>query len=164
MKKKTKVVLIILPAFVVLLLCLRAYPILADDKELIFTPIQQGEPSAFRELFRILRSEGESLTLTPKLEGKIELALENPHLADFMAALGIIKRLKENEVELPPAWDDSDFLMDRLVISLKNDVHYLYHNTKENANLTKQVQLSSLNDSEFKKKATYLKNVKDVIS
>ena len=157
MKKKTKAVLITLSAFIVLLLCLRAYPILADDKELIFTPIQQEDPTVFRELLRILRSEGVNLTLTPELKEKIELALEKPQLVDFMAALGAIKTLKEKGVELPPVWDDSDFLSERLIVALKNDVHHLYQNTQENTNLTKQIQLSSLDDSGFRKKAGYLK-------
>lgn len=157
MKKKTKAVLISISAFILLLLCLRAYPILADDKELIFTPIKQDVPTAYKELLQISRIEGENLTLTADLEEKIELALEKPQLVDFMAALGIIKKLKEKDVELPPVWEDEDFLSERLVVALKNDVHYLYQNTKENTNLTEQILLSSLDTSEFEKQVGYLK-------
>lgn len=157
MKKKTKAVLISISAFILLLCCLRAYPILADDKELIFTPIKQDDPTAYKELLRISRSEGENLTLTADLEERMELALEKPQLVDFTAALGVIKKLKEKEVELPPEWEDKDFLSERLVIALKNDIHYLYQNTKENTNLTEQILLSSLDASEFEKQVGYLK-------
>ncbi|ADE56107.1 hypothetical protein [Coraliomargarita akajimensis] len=157
MQIQTKAALITSSVFVILLLSLRVYPILADDKELLFTPIQQDDPTAYRELLQILRSEEKDLTLTPELEEKVESALEAPQLVDFLAALGIIKKLKENEAALPPAWEDSEFLSARLIEALKNDVHYLYQSAQEDSNLTRQIQLTNMNDSAFMNKADYLK-------
>lgn len=157
MKKKLKVVLISLAAATVLIVGLRLYPVLADDSNLVFEPIQQEEPIAYKEFLSILRDDSYELTLTTELKEKIQLALEEPNLSDFRAALGIIRRLKEKGTKLPPAWNDRDFLSERLIVALKNDVHYLYQHTQEGTNLTKQIQLSSLDDSEFKKKADYLK-------
>jgi hypothetical protein len=69
----------------------------------------------------------------------------------------LIRKLKENGEEIPEIFEDSGFLREKLVLALKNDVHRLHQDTNEARNITKQIQLSGIDDSNLKRKTDYFK-------